>query len=237
MAWCTLQKYLLILMEHCSVPLRRPATSNNSYLKCSGALCTPKCSLPQGTIISEVLRSKESILGGMMAVAGTPVEMVQVPLSISIPPHQARTCSQVSYQAPPWQIGQECLGSPLIAGQSQGWTRLVWKQRNWGRMGEKRDQELTRERHRLVGKTKCWKGAALFCSNTSFLCAQDKVTRCMIYLARRKQLFGESVGVFRQSCSVPEESHLQTLTASFYPLPSPRFPTVISPSGCAAQML
>lgn len=31
----------------------------------------------------------------------------------------------------------------LMAGQSQGWTRLVWEQRNWGRMGEKRDQEPT----------------------------------------------------------------------------------------------
>lgn len=92
-----------------------------------------------------------------------------------------------------------------------------------------RDQEPTRERHRLGGETKCWKGPALFCSNTSFPCVQDKVTRRMIYLAQRKQLFGGSVGVFRQSCSVPEESHLQMFTASFYPLPSSRFPTVTSP--------
>lgn len=89
--------------------------------------------------------------------------------------------------------------------------------------------------HRLVGKAECWKGSALYCSNTSFPCTQAKVTRCMIYLAQGKQLFRGSAGVFRQSCSVPEESHLQMLTASFYPLPASGSPAVISPSGCAAD--
>lgn len=46
----------------------------------------------------------------------------------------------------------------------------------------------------------------------------------MIYLAPGKQLFRGSAGVFRQSCSAPEESHLQMLTASFYPLPASRSP-------------
>lgn len=68
------------------------------------------------------------------------------------------------------------------------------------------------------GKNKVLEGPRAFFSQTHlFPCVQDKVTRYMIYLAQRKQLFGGSVGVFRQSCSVSEESHLQTLTASFYP--------------------
>jgi len=91
-------------------------------------------------------------------------------------------------------------------------------------MGEKPDHELTWERHRLLGKIKRWKGSTPFCSNTSFPCIQDKVTRCMIYLAQRKQLFGGSAGVFRQSCSVPEDSHLQTLTTCFYSPPCLSFP-------------
>lgn len=124
-----------------------------------------------------------------------------------------------------------------MAGQSQGCTRPVWEQRNWGRMGGKPDQELTRERCRLVGKTKCWTGSALSCSNPSFPCVRDKVTRCIIYSAQRKQLFRGSAGVFRQPCSVPEESHLRTLPTSFHPLPASGFPTVISPSGCATRML
>lgn len=70
------------------------------------------------------------------------------------------------------------------------------------------------------GKNKVLEGPRAFFSQTHlFPCVQDKVTRYMIYLALRKQLFGGSVGVFRQSCSVSEESHLQMLTASFYPLP------------------
>lgn len=97
-----------------------------------------------------------------------------------------------------------------------------------GEDGEKPAQELPREMHRLVGEAECWKGPALYCSNTSFPCVQAKVTRRMIYLAQGKQLFRGSAGVFRQSCSVPEESHLQMLTASFYPLPASLSPAVIS---------
>lgn len=171
------------------IPLRRPTTSNNSSPKCSGALCTTKCSLLQGTILSQVLKSKKSTLRETRAAEGTPVEMIQelhsTPLSTNLLSGFLSGSSTAN------------LRPLLVVGQIQGCATVVWEQRTWGRVGEKPDQELTPERCRLVGKTKCWQGFVLFCLSIFFLCVQGKVTRCMIYLAQRKQLFGGSAGVFR----------------------------------------
>lgn len=65
----------------------------------------------------------------------------------------------------------------------------------------------------------------------------------MIYLAQGKQLFRGSAGVFRQSCSVPEESHLQMLTVHFTPsqplapLPLSRHQAVLQMPRALTQLL
>lgn len=112
-AWYTLQKHLLMVVELCNIPLRRPIASNNSFLKCSSALCTPRCSLVQGTVLREVLKQQEEHPWRDEGCSrDTLVERIQVPLSTSTPPNKAKTCSQFSYQAPPpLQISdQGCLG-------------------------------------------------------------------------------------------------------------------------------
>lgn len=208
--------------------------SNSSFLKCRGALCTPRCSLMQGTVLREVLKQQEEHPWRDEGCSrDTLVEMVRVPLSTSTPPTEHKTALT--------RLLLHCTSQTRSA-----WGQYWWLARAWaiqtglgaeelGEDGKKPDQEVTREMHRLVGKAECWKGCTLYCSNTSFPCVQAKVTRCMIYLAQGKQLFRGSAGVFRQSCSVPEESHLQMLTALFYPLPASRSPAAILPSGCAAD--
>lgn len=231
-AWYTLQKYLLMVVELCNIPLRRDPVPQITHCRNAAApFALPGAAWCRALPSERFQSSKKSILGGVRGEGcsrDTRVEMVQVPLSTSTPPW-AQTCPRFSYQAPsPLQISDQ--GSLLVAGWSLGCPDWSGSRGTGGGWEESR-AGAGAGMHRLVGKAERWKGSVLYCSNTSFPCTQAKVTRCMIYLAQGKQLFRGSAGVFRQSCSVPEESHLQMLTASFYPLPASRSPAALSPSG------
>lgn len=201
-------------MEHRSVPPRSPITVNNSYPKCSSALCTPPMQPAAGYHPQRGLeeqqehpRRDEGCGGDTSGDGPSPLEHLHpTPPSMNLLSGFLPGSSAANLRA----------GAPGVT--AGGWAEPGLYQTGLGAEELGEVGRGTRSDQRGAGwweKQKCWMGSALFCSNAAFPCAEDKVTRCVIYSAQRKRCAEEARGFLGD--------HVRFLRSPFYKLYPLRF--------------